>query len=375
MSSEPIETPKRSTRSLDELRERMRGWLAGRLPPDSGVAISEITSPSASGMSSETLLFEASWREQGASRTGSFVARVEPSQADVPVFPVYDLEAQYRVLELVAKHSRVPVPRVRWLELDPAPLGAPFFVMDRVAGRVPPDVMPYTFGSWLSEAAPADRRRLQDATIGVLAELHAIDPQAAGAGFLAYDEPGATPLRRHVAHWRAYYDWVRGERRHPVLERAFAWIDASWPEQEGPPVVSWGDSRLGNVLYDGFEPAAVLDWEMAGLGPREMDLGWLVFMHLFFDDIARSMDMPGMPDFLRPEDACACYERLTGHAPRDFRFYELYAALRHGIVMSRVTARAVHFGEREWPADPDEVIPHRAVLDALIEGRDPRPPR
>jgi aminoglycoside phosphotransferase (APT) family kinase protein len=82
-----------------------------------------------------------------------------------------------------------------------------------------------------------------------------------------------------------------------------------------------------------------------------------------------------MPDFLRPEDVCARYQALTGYAPRDFPFYELYAALRHGIIMARINARGVHFGEAEWPEDVDSVIPHRAVLETLIAGRDPRPPR
>ncbi len=371
MSSEPIETPRRSTRDRGDLSERLRAWLAGRLAPGSEPELSELTSPSATGMSSETLLFDATWREGGERRSGSFVARVEPDAADVPVFPVYDLESQFRLLRLVREHSDVPVPHARWLELDPSPLGARFFVMDRVEGRVPPDVMPYVMDSWLSQADPADQRRLQDASVGVLASLHGIDPVAAKADFLELEGPG-TPLRRHVAAWHRYYDWVRGERRHPVLERAFAWLDAHWPVDEGETVVSWGDSRIGNVLYDGFEPAAVLDWEMAALGPRELDLGWMTFMHLFFHDIAQQMGLPGMPDFLRPEDAAATYERLTGQAPRDLPFHELYAALRHGIVMTRVTARRVHFGEVEWPDDVDEAIPHRGVLEKMLEGRDPR---
>ena len=49
-----------------------------------------------------------------------------------------------------------------------------------------------------------------------------------------------------------------------------------------------GDARIGNVLYEGFTPVAVLDWEMAALGPRGLDLGWLVFLHAFFQMIARA---------------------------------------------------------------------------------------
>jgi aminoglycoside phosphotransferase (APT) family kinase protein len=358
----------RSTRDPAELQRALESWLAGRLPQGSGVAISEVTSPSATGMSSETLLFDASWNEAGEARTGAFVARVEPDLEDCPIFPVYDLKAQFDLLQVVRDRSRVPVPQARWLELDPAPMGAPFFVMDRVEGRVPPDVMPYTFGSWLSEATPAERRGLQDASVGILAELHSIDAGSPDLAFLDLDLPGDTPLRRHFENLRRYYDWARGERRHPLLEQAFDWLAEHWPGEEGETVVSWGDSRIGNVIYDGFEPAAVLDWEMAALGPRELDIAWMIFMHCFFDEIARQLGKPGLPDFLRPEDVAATYEARTGHALRDLEFYQTYAALRHGIIMTRIHARRVHFGEGEWPDDVDSVIHHRATLERMLDG-------
>jgi aminoglycoside phosphotransferase (APT) family kinase protein len=362
------EEMKRSSRDHETLRQALQAWLAGRLPRDSAPEISEVTSPSATGMSSETLLFDARWREGGEARTGAFVARVEPDLEDCPVFPVYDLKAQFELLKLVRERSRVPVPRVRWLELDARPLGAPFFVMERVEGRVPPDVMPYTFGSWLSEATPEEQRQLQDASVGVLAELHAIDASSPDLAFLEFDLPGATPLRRHFENQRRYYDWSRGKRHHPVLERAFAWLESHWPEEEGETIVSWGDSRIGNVIYSGFEPVAVLDWEMAALGPREIDLGWMIFLHCFLDEIARDAGKPGMPDFMRPEDVATTYEAKTGHAVRDLVFYQVYAALRHGSVMARVHDRRVQFGEGEWPEDVDSVIFHRPTLEKMLDG-------
>jgi aminoglycoside phosphotransferase (APT) family kinase protein len=370
MSDESVETIKRSSRDLGELAGRLRDWLAGRLPEGAEPGISELASPSASGMSSETLLFDASWSEAGQRRSGAFVARLRPDPEDVPIFPVYDLDAQFRVMRLVGECSDVPVPLGRWLELDERHLGTPFLVMDRVSGRVPPDVMPYPMGSWLSDAKPADQRKLQDATVATLASLHAIDVGAVDASFLDLDVPGKTPLRRHLESQRRYYAWVRGERHFPVLERAFEWLEAHWPDDEGETVISWGDSRIGNVLYDGFEPVAVLDWEMAGLAPRELDLGWLIFMHRFFQDISVQLGHPGMPDFLRREDVAATYQARAGVAPRHLPFYEVYAALRHGIVMARIQARRVHFGEAEWPDDADEAIPHRAALGRMLEAGD-----
>ncbi|MFN8036330.1 MAG: phosphotransferase family protein [Acidimicrobiia bacterium] len=358
--------PTTSTRDREDLRRRLEAWLAGSLDHPT---VSALDAPTTNGMSSETLLFDATWRDpRGARESGSFAARLRPDPAAMPVFPTYDLEQQYRLIGLVGERSTVPVPRVRWLEPSDDALGSPFFVMDRVEGQVPPDVMPYTFGSWLSEAPLAEQERLQRSSIGVLAGLHALDASPDELRFLEFGAPGGTPLRRHVANQHAYYEWVTGDGvRHPVLERGLRWLEDHWPADEGTSVVSWGDARIGNILYRDFEPVAVLDWEMAGLGPREIDLGWMIFMHRYFDDFVPD-ELPGMPHFMRFDDAAATYEELSGHTPRDLEWYANYAAIRHGIVMARVIRRAVHFGEMAAPDEPDDLIFHRGTIDAMIAG-------
>jgi aminoglycoside phosphotransferase (APT) family kinase protein len=185
--------------------------------------------------------------------------------------------------------------------------------------------------------------------------------------------PGATadrsPLQRHVDEQRAYYEWVVADgQRSPLIEAAFDWLDAHWPDEEGPTVLSWGDSRIGNVLYRDFEPVAILDWEMASLGPPELDVGWLITLHAFFEDVAKTYGLPGLPDFLRRDDVVAQYEALTGYTPRDLDFYCAYASTRHATIMSRIGRRSIHFGETEAPADIDELIPHRAMLEAMLAG-------
>jgi aminoglycoside phosphotransferase (APT) family kinase protein len=368
LDAEAEAAAKKSSRNLDDLRPRVERWLASRLPPGSAPQIPKVESPKSSGMSSETLLFDASWQEGGVRRSGSFVARLAPDPADDPVFPEYDFAKQFRLLRLLREASRVPVPAVHWLEEDASLLGAPFFVMERVSGRVPPDVMPYTMGGWLQSAAPEDQRTLQESTVAAIAELHRVDVRE--AQFLEFELPGATALRRHVENQRRFYAWVRGERRFPLIERSFEWLDAHWPKDEGAPVISWGDSRIGNVMYEpeGWRPVAVLDWEMAALGPRELDLGWLCFLHSFFDVLTRGRDLPGMAHFLRAADVAAHYEKLTGYRPRELGWFECYAALRHAIIMARITSRMVRFGATQFPADPDDAIPHRASLEAMLDG-------
>jgi aminoglycoside phosphotransferase (APT) family kinase protein len=363
--------PKTSTRDRDELHDRLVTWLAGRVVDP---VISELVVPESNGMSSETLLFDASWKEPrpgGRARmtTQRCAARLSPDPDAAPVFPVYDLERQFNVMRLVAKHSPVPVPRTLWLELDRQPLGTAFFVMERVDGVVPPDVMPYPFGSWLSEASRPDQERLQRASVRVLVDLHGADVTPQDVAFLELDRPGDTALRRHVADQIAYYEWVVSDgARSPLIERGFEWLEDHWPAHEDEPVISWGDSRIGNMIFRDFEPVAVLDWEMVAVGPREIDLGWMIFLHRFLDDIAVQAGLPGMPHFMRFDDVAATYEELSRYTPRDLEFYTLYAALRHAIVMSRVARRQILFGEITMPDDPDDMIMHRAAVQQMLAG-------
>ena len=358
-----------STRDAQQTGKGLAAWLTGVLPDGADPEVLDISAPDSNGMSSETLLFDAVWTVDGERVHHELVARVAPDANDVPVFPSYDFETQFRVMQVVGEQAAsVPVPGVRWLELDPSAIGAPFFVMDRVSGRVPPDNMPYPMGSWLLEADPADQRALQDASVRVLAGIHAIDVTTIDAAFLELDCPGDTPLRRHVANQREYYDWMRDGREYPVIEEAFDWLDANWPADEGDTVISWGDSRIGNMMYDGFTPVAVLDWEMAALGTRGIDLGWMIFIHDFFQDICRVLEMEGMPGFMRSEDVAASYAEASGVSVPDLEWYEVYAALRHAIVMARVHQRSVHFGESEAPATPDEAVMHRDLLRLMMAG-------
>ena len=360
------------TNSLDPvaLVDRIAAWLAELIGDDDlggPITISDVHAPESGGMSSVTLLFSASWLSSGVDWTDRLVARLPPDDASYPVFPHYDLALQMDVMRVVAANSAVPVPPVLGVDPTGGRIGAPCGLMRAVEGRAPTDNPPYVFGGWLYDASPADRRVLQDATVAVIAGVHSIpDP----ASLLPRLAPDGDALRAHVEEQRAYYEWTRADDglRIPVLERAFDWLEAHWPTDLGPSVLSWGDARPGNILFDGFSPAAVLDWEMAAIAPREVDLGWVVFIHRFFQDIAEVFELPGLPDFCRPADVVSTYEGLTGHAVRDLEWYVAYAALRHGIVMSQIKRRMAHFGEEQLPEDPDDYVMHRAALERLMDG-------
>ena len=353
-------------RAADSFVDALRAWFAAQVGTAELVELTVAEHPDSSGFSSASVLFDAVWNDGGSRRTGSFVARMAPETTAMAAFPRYDMVGQFALLRMVSEFSDVPVPALHWMEPDVSVLGTPFFVMERAHGLVPPDNLPYVFGGWLLDATPAQRQRLQDKSIEVLAQIHAIaEPESRFAAVCSI-----TTLRQHVDAQRAYYRWALADDGIgiPLIERAFDWLEQHWPTGVGPTVLIWGDARIGNIMYQDFEPVAVFDWEMAALGPRELDLGWFIFFHRFFQDLAPLAGVVGLPDFLRRADVVKTYEDATGYTVRDLNFYLVYAALRHAIIMARIKRRMIHFGEDTQPADPDDFILHRATLESLLAG-------
>jgi aminoglycoside phosphotransferase (APT) family kinase protein len=353
-------------RDPESLRDGLSTWLARELGADEPVEISELVLPEA-GYSSVTVLFRADWTAAGAAHTRELVARLPPEDTSFPAFPGYDFRLQRDAIEAVRRVG-VPAPEVVAFDESGTELGAPALVFARVAGEVPSDNPPYVFGGWLADATAEQQHRLVTTSLEVLAKVHTVDPSDV-PGLRAGDS-GQDALRRHFEAERDYYAWTRRDDgvRIPVLDRAFDWLEQHWPEDVGDAVLCWGDARIGNLAYTDFTPTGVFDWEMACAGPRELDLGWFVFLHRFFQDIAEVFELPGMPSFLHRDDVVAAYEAASGHRVRNLDWFLVYAALRDGIVMSRIKRRMIHFGQDQVPADPDDYVIHQASLHRLLDG-------
>lgn len=360
----------RSSRDVTTLPTVMSRWLATQLPDGATPEITVESGVDTNGMSSETIMLTGRWISKGAPLEQRWVMRVAPTDEDVPVFPAYRLDHQFEVMRRVGELTGVPVPKVRWIETTGEVLGRPFFLMDRVDGEVPPDVMPYTFGgNWFADATAEQQRTLQDSTVEVLAQLHAIPDAATTFDFLDEHRAGESALQRHFAHIRDWYEFaVPDIGRSALLERTITWLEAHWPADvaAGETVLCWGDSRVGNVLYRDFRPVAVLDWEMVALGPRELDVSWVIFAHRVFEELAGLAGLPGLPQVLREDDVRASYQRLTGVELGDLHWFYVYAGLMWAIVFMRTGARRVHFGEMERPDDPESLFYHAGLLKKLI---------
>ncbi len=307
-------------------------WLAERLGVAS-VDIGNVERPKSGGLSSETWLVDADW---GAGPRG-LVVRLPPAGAGL--FPNYDLAAQAKVMDALRSVGTIPVPSVLWYETDRAVLGREFVVMDRVEGRIPSDNPGYHFEGWLKNLEPDAQRRHFDVAIDALATIHRVDWASAGLGFL----PGIG-LEREFEYWSAYLDWAAGGERFELIDVALRWCGEHRPTDEPAPSLVWGDTRLGNIVFShdpNDEPLlrSVLDWEMASLGPAELDLGWYLFLERTALQFAPQL--AGFPD---RAGTIAAYEHALGRDVVDIDWYEVWGGVRSAAIMIRVATDLAALG-------------------------------
>jgi aminoglycoside phosphotransferase (APT) family kinase protein len=176
------------------------------------------------------------------------------------------IEREYRVLRAL-ESTGVPVPRTLWLEEDPAILGTPFYVMERLEGRVFSDCA-------LPGLSPDERRAIYLEMARTLARLHAVRP--AEVGLENFGRPGSY-FERQINRWSRQYHESTGPRV-AALDRLTEWLLRHPPADDGAVSIAHGDFRLGNLMFHPTKPRciAVLDWELSTLGHPLADLGFCV---------------------------------------------------------------------------------------------------
>jgi len=182
-----------------------------------------------------------------------------------PILPgAHAIEREFRVLSALYP-TDVPVPRPILLHEDAALLGTPFYLMERVEGRVFTDCA-------LAELAPEGRKAIYFAMADTLAKLHAVRPDA--IGLADYGRPG-NYFERQIARWTK--QWRQSpSARIEALDILADWLPRHLPSDDGAVSIAHGDFRLGNMLFHPTEPkvAAILDWELSTLGHPLADLGF-----------------------------------------------------------------------------------------------------
>jgi aminoglycoside phosphotransferase (APT) family kinase protein len=332
-----------------ELAQQLAACLAARMPEADQISVNDVRVPPANGLSNETVLFTACWRESGGVQRQEMVARVAPAPGQPAVYGAYDLGLQFRVMDTLASRTDLPIPRPLFVEEDPAVIGAPFLVMERVSGRTLDDDPPFTTAGWLTDLEPERVATLSDNALRVMGDVHAVDLPAVGLDFLTERSSDSGTMDFHVAGidqqidcYERWYQVVSERNRSETLEAGFEWLKANRPSDPGPPVLLWGDARVGNMIFSAdLSVAALLDWEQVHVGPAATDVGWSNFMMRHHTD---GIGAPIPRGFPAHEAVGERYEELTGRPVGDLRFYEVYGGVRVSVLIMRAVQLLVDAG-------------------------------
>ena len=344
----------------------LQQWLRRTFSDRRDLEVTDIEVPVSTGFSNETVMVDAVWREQGQTRSERYVVRVEP--ADGGMFPpqtpqcAVSVELQYRAMKAVSEAGVAPVPPLYGYESDPAVLGAPFFVMGFVEGRIPGDVPRYTeSGFVVDEATPQQRRRMVLSALDAIAGIHRLDWREGGLDWLDPSGTGHPTTGLQIDLYRNHVVSELAGREHPVLYAALDWLEVNDPGDDRVGL-TWGDARLGNIIVADYRTAAVLDWEVCALSPTEADVGWwLMFDRMSFDD----MGIERLEGYPTREEMIARYEQVSGRTVREPHYWEVFGAMRFCTIFIRLGDRLTAAGfvppERN-PAVGNQVTAALAVL-------------
>lgn len=325
-----------------EVAAGLTRFLANELGPVTELCVTDVGLVSSIGNAREPWSFTVSWRDAGGIERAErcvMLLKAGAGQLETEIGPEF---ATIRALA----DSDVPVPRALWCDESGDWLGQPFFITGFVAGTASMRPLRVEAGDAALRSVALDLAR-------AAARLHRFDWSSADLGWprAVTAENAATT---QLALWSDRFERQRLEP-HPVLAWAFEWLGRNPPVADRISIVH-GDLRFGNVLYDGDEMTALLDWEMTHLGDPIEDLGW-VYRNLWSP--RRSLSF---------EDFLAAYaDESRSPVDRDsLRWYQVFSEVKHGII-SLTAARSFHdeLTRNLRHADRAETVP--AFLRRLLD--------
>jgi len=262
---------------------------------------------------------------------GQYVLRRKPPGKLLP--SAHAVDREFKVMAALGEQG-FPAPKMHGLCEDESLIGTAFYVMDFVEGRI-------FWDPYLPDLKPEERAAIYDASNATLAQLHAIDYEAAGLG--DFGKPG-NYFDRQIGRWTKQY---KAAETAPIaaMDRLIDWLPAHAPDQERTSVVH-GDYRLDNMIFHAAEPKviAVLDWELSTLGDPLADFTYQLMQWRTPKDIRSGflgVDLKalGIPS---EEEYVAAYCRRTGRdgIPK-LDFYFVYNIFRLAGIAQGVYARSV----------------------------------
>jgi len=262
--------------------------------------------------------------ERGGER---FVLRRPPRPPLPP--SAHDVLREARLLSAV-QDADVRTPRVLAACDDESVLGVPFYVMEYVEGTVITSEVPGPLDT------PEERRRVSEELVDSLAEIHAVDWQA--AGLEGFGKPTGY-LERQLRRFNGLWEHNK-TRELPVVQEVGGWLAENIPASPRATIVH-GDYRLGNTMFAEGVPArliAIFDWELATIGDPLADVGYLTVTYSRpSEDVKENMfdhlSVTHTEGFLEREELVARYEERTGRSMSDLRWYQALALWKAAVFM------------------------------------------
>lgn len=299
--------------------DRLANYLSGQFGPSGGTyALERI----GGGQSNPTYFLD--WG------THRLVLRKKPNGSVLK--GAHAVEREYRVLSALAG-SRVPVPNTVLLEEDQDILGTPFYLMQRVEGRVFDDPS-------LPDVSPDQRHAIWLSAAETLAKLHRIDPEEVGLS--GFGRPG-NYFQRQIDLWGKQYA-ASPSRPIAAIETLHDWLAQNMPSDDGASAICHGDFRIGNLIFHATEPrvVAVLDWELSTLGHPMADLGFVCMAwHTSPDEYGgllgldyAALGLPSETVFLEH------YQKHLGRPVDLTPFHRAFALFRFAVIFVGIADRA-----------------------------------
>jgi aminoglycoside phosphotransferase (APT) family kinase protein len=232
-------------------------------------------------------------------------------------------------------NTDVPVPRMHFFSDDRAIVGTPFYVMERMRGRV-------FWSPTLPEVPKEERRAIYIGLMDALAKLHKVDYRA--VGLADYGKPGSY-FARQIARWSKQWEGSQTDGRvNPSIDKLVEWLPKNIPEGDDETVVVHGDFRFDNMMFHEAEPRVIgiFDWELSTLGHPMADLAYVCIRHnmphgMYDGLMGLDLDALGIPP---QEELVAFYKERTGRSGDITPFHIAFCLFRLAVILEGVLARA-----------------------------------
>jgi len=242
------------------------------------------------------------------------------------------IDREFRVLSALSR-TDIPVPKPVLYHEDAGVIGTPFYLMERLDGRVFHDCT-------LPRVDRNERRQIYYAMAATLARLHALDPDAVGLGDFG---SRGNYFERQLARWSK--QWCESPSpRIAALDELVEWLPRHLPEDDGRVAIAHGDFRLGNLIFhrERSEVIGILDWELSTLGHPLADLGfcclpWNSLPHEYGGIRGLDHETLGLPS--QEEFVARYFASAVPTAPLE-RFHIVFALFRFAVIFVGIADRA-----------------------------------